>query len=136
MGELMNFNPIRPSRGFRGVDSFGSGGFGAQRDGGTRKHLGQDYIALPGDTAKSPIEGRVSHVGRAYADADYGSVRIVGKEVEFRILYINPSVAVGETVKEGEEIGTVQDIAARYIGITPHVHVEVRMPVDPEWIIP
>lgn len=116
----------------RGTDRYGSGAFGASRDGGARKHLGVDYVAQPGDTWYSPIYGKVTHVGRAYADADYGSVRIARGGVEYRILYIKPSVAGGEVVLDGEEIGTVQDIAARYIGITPHVHVEKWVAVDPD----
>lgn len=116
----------------RGTDRYGSGAFGASRDGGERKHLGVDYVAQPGDTWRSRITGKVTHVGRAYAGTDYGSIRIAGVGVEHRILYIKPSVEVGDHVKKGEEIGTVQDIAARYIGITPHVHVEKWKPVDPE----
>jgi murein DD-endopeptidase MepM/ murein hydrolase activator NlpD len=123
--------PTRPFRGLRNTDRHGSGTFGASRDGGVRFHLGRDYIALPGDTVHSPCDGKVTHIGKAYADADYGSLRIAGKGCEVRMLYVEPSVVVGQRVKMGEEIGAVQDIAARYPGITPHVHVEVWVASDP-----
>jgi hypothetical protein len=123
--------PTRPFRGLRNTDKYGSGTFGASRDGGARFHMGRDYIALPGDTAHSPLIGRVTHIGKAYTDADYGSIRIAGPGCEVRMLYIHPIVSVGHSVSLGEHIGTVQDIAARYPGITPHVHVEVWVASDP-----
>jgi Membrane proteins related to metalloendopeptidases len=93
--------------------------------------MGRDYIALPGDSAHSPLDGKVTHIGKAYPGADYGSIRIAGPGCEVRMLYLAPSVAVGQRVKMGEQIGTVQDIAARYPGITAHVHVEVWVAADP-----
>jgi peptidoglycan LD-endopeptidase LytH len=125
----------QPWRGLRNTDKYGSGVFGASRDGGGRPHLGRDYIALPGDTAVSPIDGKVTHIGKAYADADYGSIRIAGVGYEVRILYVEPSITNGQTVKAGDTIGAVQDIAARYPGITPHIHVEVWIAASPETYI-
>lgn len=123
--------PTRPYRGMRSTDKHGSGVFGASRDGGARHHLGRDYIALPGDSAHSPLDGKVIHVGKAYADADYGSLRIAGKGCEVRMLYVKPSVSVGQRVVMGEQIGEVQDISERYPEITKHVHVEVWVAADP-----
>lgn len=127
--------PSLPWRGTRGMDKFGSGTFGASRDGGKRRHLGRDYIALPGDTGVSPLDGKVTHVGKAYANSDLGSIRIAGAGIEVRVLYIKPEVEVGQPVRVGEVIGTVQDLSAKYPGITPHVHVEVWTPIDPEVVI-
>ena len=124
-----------PWRGTRGTDKYGSGVFGADRDGGSRQHLGRDYIALPGDPGISPIKGKVTHIGKAYPDSDLDSIRIAGCGIEVRILYIKPSVAVGQTVEMGETIGDVQDVSSRYPGITGHVHVEVWKPIDPMLVI-
>lgn len=124
-----------PWRGLRGTDSYGSGVFGAARDNGSRPHCGRDYIAIPGDAAVSPIDGKVTHIGLAYADADYGSVRIAGRGAEVRLLYVKPDIAEGQAVKLGQRIGTVQDIGTRYPGITSHVHVEVWIASNPELYI-
>ncbi len=52
--------PVNPWRGTRGTDSWGSGVFGASRDGGARQHLGLDFIAVVGDDVCAPITGTVA----------------------------------------------------------------------------
>ncbi len=52
----------------RTPDAFGSGDFGASRDGGARTHNGQDYSAVPGSTVLSPVAGKVMKLGYPYGD--------------------------------------------------------------------
>lgn len=115
--------------GVRGVDAFGSGDFGARRDAGKRTHHGVDYVAFVGQKVRAPISGEVSRVGYAYRGiGGLRVVEIVNPETKFtaRVLYVEPTVAVGDVVVAGEEIGAAQDLSGRYPGITNHVHVELR----------
>lgn len=121
-----------PTHGFvRGIDAFGSGDFGASRDGGKRTHEGVDYVVAPGGSVRSPISGEVARLGYAYRGVGgYRIVEIVNSEtkIKARILYVAPTVKVGDVVTAGQEIGTAQDLNTRYPGITNHVHVELRGP--------
>ena len=123
------YNPTHGA--MRGGDVFGSGDFGASRDGGKRRHEGVDYVIAPGAPVHSPIAGEVARLGYAYrGEGGYRIVEIVNSEtkIKARVLYVAPSVEVGDVVVAGEEIGTAQDLNARYPGITNHVHVELRDP--------
>jgi hypothetical protein len=134
--------PTSPYRGLRGVDAWGSGGFGASRDGGLRRHLGCDFLAQPGDIALAPIGGRVVVVGTAYPGSSLGSIHIQGDgpyaEYYVKILYVDPDVYVGTTVKAGDRIGQVQNVTAYYAAKSPgkgpmpnHVHLELKAWVNP-----
>jgi peptidoglycan LD-endopeptidase LytH len=121
------YNPTHGA--VRDVDAFGSGHFGASRDGGKREHEGVDYVIAPGAVVHAPISGEVARLGYAYrGEGGYRVVEIVNSEtkVKARVLYVAPSVEVGDVVVAGQEIGTAQDLNARYPGITNHVHVELR----------
>ena len=121
------YNPTHGA--VRGGDVFGSGDFGASRDGGKRKHEGVDYVIAPGAPVHSPISGEVARLGYAYrGEGGYRIVEIVNSEtkVKARVLYVSPTVAVGDVVVAGQEIGAAQDLNARYPGITNHEHVELR----------
>lgn len=132
-------SPVRPNRGTRGVDAYGSGQFAADRDGGTRAHRGRDYIALLGDSVVSPIDGIVKRRLLAYAGANLEGLEIEGPTVRAKILYLHPEVAVGSKVVAGQPIGTAQDVAAYWMAKEPrpgdmqnHVHLEVMVWIDPE----
>lgn len=115
--------------GVRGIDAFGSGDFGAGRDAGRRKHEGVDYVAEIGAAVRAPISGEVVRMGYAYRGVGgLRSVDIYNAEtkVTARLLYVAPSVEIGDVVVAGEEIGVAQDLSERYPGITNHVHVELR----------
>src|SRR5690606_26576081 len=45
-------------------DSYGSGAFGASRDGGSRHHEGVDYTAQAGQDVRAPISGFVTKIGQ------------------------------------------------------------------------
>lgn len=132
-------SPVRPYRGTRGVDAYGSGTFGASRDAGARAHVGRDYIALPGDGVVSPIDGIVKRHAKAYPDADLAGLEIEGARARVKLLYVLPCVEPGEKVKAGQVIGTAQDVAGYWHAKAPrpgsmqnHVHLEVLVWIDPE----
>lgn len=138
--------PSLPWRGLRGVDPEGAGGFGAPRGGG-RVHDGLDFLALPGDDGVAPGEGTISHLGTAYGPTvidpftgkPYGSIHIQGTgpyaPFYFKILYVAPeSLILGQHVRRGQRLGTVQNIPAYYKAegrMKPHVHLVVRTAADP-----
>ncbi|HEY9219468.1 MAG TPA: M23 family metallopeptidase [Phenylobacterium sp.] len=109
-------------------DSFGSGQFGASRDGGARHHEGVDYISDAGQPVVAPISGFVSKVGFAYDD-DNGLryVEITNPALGYvaRVFYIRADVVVGQAVRVGTPIGEASSLQGRYPGITDHVHLEL-----------
>jgi peptidoglycan LD-endopeptidase LytH len=123
------YNPTHGA--VRAYDAFGSGQFGAVRDAGKRRHEGVDYVAAPGAAVHAPISGEVARLGYAYGgEGGYRVVEIVNSETKMkaRVFYVAPTVEVGDVVVAGQQIGTAQDLNARYPGITNHVHVELRDP--------
>lgn len=112
-------------------DGYGSGAYGASRDGGHRRHEGVDYMADAGQTVVAPISGYVSHIGNAYGDSSrYRYVEITNPALGFeaRVFYIDPDVEVGQAVRLGSPIGRVISLQSRYAGITDHVHLEIAAP--------
>lgn len=113
----------------RGVDAYGSGAYGAVRDGGRRRHQGVDLIASPGEPVRAPIAGVVTRVGAAYAGQDrLRFVEIANAQTHYlaRVLYVSATVTPGAHVEAGDTIGSAQDLTVRYaLGITNHVHVEL-----------
>lgn len=110
-------------------DAYGSGEFGASRDGGSRRHAGVDFIADAGQTVVAPISGYVTRIGYAYAGD--GNLRFVeisnpALKLEARAFYISPKVQVGDTVYVGQPIGKVRTLQRKYPGgMTDHVHLEL-----------
>lgn len=112
----------------RGHDAFGDGFFGARRDGGNRDHEGVDYIAVAGQAVHAPMSGYVTKIGYAYAgDTELKFVEITNPALGYaaRAFYVTPGVEVGQTVRLGQPIGTVESLQGHYPGITDHVHLEV-----------
>lgn len=128
----------------RGVDAYGSGAFGAVRDGGRRRHRGLDIVAAPGDQIRAPIAGVVTRLGAAYEGRDgLTYVEIVNPSTHYRarLLYVGPAVEVGRDVAAGDIVGRAQDLTARYPdGMTNHVHVELTGrhggAIDPQIVLP
>jgi len=130
---------IVPNQRFRGKDAAGSGAYGASRK---RKingkwvsvpgaHKGIDIITYVGQNIMSPIDGVITHVGRAYSDDNrFHSIHIKGTGcadgVNIKLLYVNPRVVVGQTVSAGNIIATAENLFVKYKGITNHAHLEVR----------
>lgn len=111
---------------FREGDRFGFGHFGASR--GNRTHEGVDLVANPGDYVYAPFKGTITKHGYCYSDtSEYRYIEVTGEKNTVRILYaeLDNAFDVGDSVPEGQFLGIAQDIAKRYPGITPHVHVEL-----------
>lgn len=113
----------------RGADAYGEGRFHASRDGGEREHAGVDYVATAGQTVAAPISGYVSKVGLAYPDDQtlrYVEIDNPALHLTARVFYVDPDVAVGDTVAVGRPIGQAHSLQRRYpLGITDHVHLEI-----------
>ena len=119
-------------------DPAGLGHFGAPR--GNRTHQGLDLVAVPGTPVYSPVTGKFVRAGRPYAnDNRYQLVVIHGQGKEFKLMYVEPlpTLKPGDTVRYGKQVGTAQDIAAKYgQGMLNHIHVEVRTIVGADLLDP
>lgn len=113
----------------RGTDAYGEGRFHARRDAGEREHEGVDYVARAGQPVEAPISGYVSRIGLAYPDDQtlkYVEIENPALKLTARVFYVDPGVAVGDTVAVGHEIGRAHTLQHRYpLGITDHVHLEL-----------
>jgi murein DD-endopeptidase MepM/ murein hydrolase activator NlpD len=118
----------------RGADKHGQGYFGASR--GNRKHNGIDLLIEPGQRIVSPIDGKVIRDAYPYAgDLKWSGCLIKGKGMEVKMFYMRLLKGIiGSQVKQGQEIGWAQNIAHKYAGMLPHVHLEIKMMsyVNPE----
>ena len=126
------------SNNIRKSDQFGDGYFGASR--GARVHKGVDFNIEANSTVYSPVFGKVVRTAAPYKSDDRfkglvieGLGRYAGYQI--KIFYVDPQKEiVGRTVKQGETIGTAQDLTVKYPGITNHVHFEITLngeQVDP-----
>ena len=109
-------------------DDFGYGHFGASRDGGAREHEGVDYVGVAGQDVIAPIAGEVTRMGYAYntePGLKYVEITNAALGYKARVFYVNPSVAIGETVELGEKLGSLKTLQHKYAGITDHVHLEL-----------
>lgn len=144
---------VRPWRGFRGSDPWGTGNFGASRDGGGRTHDGIDCLALIGDVIVAPFPGIVTHLGTAYPLSTLGSIHLKGLAEftgwEAKILYVEPDPGLGgRVVAAGDRLGVAQNVAGYWRTQQPdhvgdmknHVHLEIRVTetrlVDPVFYFP
>lgn len=145
--------PVRPYRGLRGTDPWGSGNFGASRDAGGRSHAGLDCLAVTGDVIVAPFPGIVSRLGLAYVGSDLASIHLTGRGDydgwEAKLLYCEPDPGLaGRMVAMGDRLGEAQDVAGYWRKREPghpgemrnHVHLEVRVTetrlVDPYFHFP
>lgn len=108
-------------------DEWGSGHFGASRDGGGRRHEGVDYVGVSGQRVVAPISGYVTKIGYAYEGSNLRYVEITNPALNYvaRAHYVKPTVEVGDVVQMGAKIGTLASLQSRYRGITNHVHLEL-----------
>jgi len=112
--------------------NYGSGDYLASRDGGTRLHPGVDYSGQVGGLVIAPTGGTFEEIP--------GGVRITtrkdekGVQYSVRVLHIDlpqecPTGTSKTTrtkqVREGDVVGTLEDLRKSYPGITPHAHVEI-----------
>lgn len=87
------------------------------------KHLGYDYGVAIGHSVKAPESGKITAVGNSGANSVGLYVYLDGK-YSHRFLHLSKqTVKVGQTVKEGQEIGKTGNT-----GFTtgPHLHHDTR----------
>ncbi|MCD4749334.1 MAG: M23 family metallopeptidase [Thermoanaerobaculales bacterium] len=125
---------FRPVDGALRSDALGDGAFFAPR--GTllvsrRKkfHRGVDLLVTPGEHVRAPADGVVVRRGTVYVTGvSFGLVEVACGSVIHRVLYIDPTVAAGDTVRTGSTIGLAQDLRLRYgPRIKPHIHWETML---------
>ena len=112
----------------RDNDKFGSGLYGASRDGGKRTHKGIDYACYPNSMVLSVTSGVVTKLGYPYKDdPTYRYVEVTDHDLRrFRYFYVKPTVSMNQMVIKGGILGKSQELNRRYNGITEHVHLEVK----------
>ena len=113
----------------RGHDGYGDGFFHARRDGGSRPHEGVDYDSRAGQDVAAPISGYVAKIGYAYPGDErfkYVEIDNPALKLQARVFYVDPDVAVGDSVEIGRPIGRAHSLQRRYPGITDHIHLEVE----------
>ncbi|MEO1628099.1 MAG: M23 family metallopeptidase [Bacteroidota bacterium] len=109
-------------------DSKGLGHFGAPR--GKRKHKGLDFVAQPGQSIFSPIDGIIQRRANPYAnDSRFTGCLIIGtgRHVSYsvKLFYMQP-VAIGISVSAGDYIGKGQEISKKWgKEMLDHLHMEV-----------
>lgn len=103
-----------------------SGGYGMRRDpvtGVSKFHAGLDYSAPVGTPVYATAEGRVTIAERKNM---YGNIVEIDHGYDYMTRYMHLShisVAPGQTVKTGQEIGRVGSTGK---STAPHLHYEVR----------
>lgn len=126
MGTNKAFGKVTEKNEHRGCDqNWGCGSFGASR--GTRAHNGLDIKTKVGETIFSPITGKVTRFPFPYGtDLSYTGIEIVNDQYKVKVFYMKASVSANSNVKQGQAIGTAQNISAKYSStMTNHIHVEV-----------
>lgn len=97
-----------------------------------RTHEGTDFAGENGQKVKAVAEGKVTRIG---TDPFWGKEIEVDHGVGVITLYrgVHPTVAVGETVKVGQPIGTLTEIPCESAQ-QPHLHLQMTVDgraVDP-----
>ena len=97
-----------------------------------RTHEGTDFAGETGQKVKAVAEGKVTRIG---TDPFWGEEIEIDHGVGVITLYcgVHPTVAVGETVKVGQPIGTLSEIPCESVQ-QPHLHLQMTVDgraVDP-----
>ena len=117
-------------KGIRKPDKWGRGEYGQAR--GKKLHKGGDYICEPGQDVVSPIAGLIIRKARPYRKGKFSGLLIQGRHIAIKMFYFKPTKnIIGHYVHQGDIVGVAQDIAEKYPGMTPHIHVRIDS-LDPE----
>ena len=118
--------------GIRDTDKWGSGAFGAGR--GKRKHQGADFMCQPCQNVWFPFEsGYIVRVTMPYVnDSEFFGCQLIGQDnlnhYTAKMFYMLPdmNLIINEVrLKRGAVIGTAQNIALKYPGMIPHIHLQI-----------
>jgi len=123
---------LNPTGGAIRNDSKGAGYFRARRkhrNSSIYPHKGVDFLLPfgPGQDVVSPMSGTLSRKIQVYSDTkEYTGWEIRNDDICIKLFYVVPDFSlVNIMVQQGEVIGTAQDISKRYLGVLPHVHMEI-----------
>lgn len=121
----------------RGIrrDQAGDGSYGSSR--GSRRHVGLDFLCDVDQAVVAPISGVIVRIANPYADSDLSGLVIRGEQATIKMFYFLPATGiVGTQVRQGQPIGTAQDVTLKYPGqgMLPHIHLQVDQ-VDPELLL-
>ena len=130
---------INPTGGNIRRDALGLGYFGAPREkienGRVKRyrHRGNDYVCIPGQDVYIPFTAIPIRMKNP-CDGYHG-VLSRGRGIIGTLFY----VAVRDDIlnvelKEGDVIGTAEDISTKFEGVIPHVHFQIDK-IDPELLI-
>lgn len=97
-----------------------------------RIHTGTDFKGEAGQAVKAVADGTIRQV---YSDVLWGDCLVIDHGYGVQSLYcgVTTSLAEGDTVKVGEEIGILSSIPCESL-LPPHLHLEMRVgdkTVDP-----
>ncbi|MCJ7731793.1 hypothetical protein MUP51_05700 [Candidatus Bathyarchaeota archaeon] len=95
-----------------------------------------------GGEAPSPVDGAVilirrvkAPTGHGFVAADHDTVVLVrnrdNSETVTKLLHVDPFVEVGDMIRVGEPIGVTLRSGYYGWGTSPHLHAEIRSPLDP-----
>lgn len=86
-------------------------------------HTGTDFVGEKGQSVKALADGKVTQIGE---DPLWGETLTVDHGVEVLSVYygVHPTVAVGDSVHVGQEIGKLTDIPCE-VAQGPHLHLEM-----------
>jgi len=108
--------PVVPYQGFRLMDAWGGGSFGAPRAGKENGHPGVDCVGEPGNRIVIPIVGAVSHIGIAYPGELLGSIHIKGVGLydgwRVKLFYVEAVMPRHAVLGQGMPVGVLQDRSA------------------------
>lgn len=112
----------------RGCDPQGCGHYHASR--GSRLHNGIDLAAQVGESVFAGIYGKITRHLRVYSnDPRYIGLEIQGTGIhssyKMKLFYVDQMLPAGTVVSPSSIVGKAQNIAAKYSGITNHVHIEL-----------
>lgn len=110
--------------------------FGADREGGMRKHEGTDIFGQEGIPIISVCDGKVEKLGWNRLGGERVGIR--GEDGNYyyyaHLKAINPYLEIGQKIKKGDFLGTLGRTGDA-ITTPDHLHFGIQLPND-EWINP
>ena len=118
-------------------DGAGSGAFGARRtklvddERVVYPHRGVDLLGDPGTPLFAPVTSVLERNGICYNPSKYPARSHLKLMVftfplgRIRLLYVEPALHAGQSVKAGDLVGHLQDVSGVHPGSTNHVHFEI-----------
>ena len=115
-------------------DAGGSGFFQAPR--GDKLHRDIDFLCSHGQRILAPITGNIVRHSYPYADSKtFSGLVIEGDYCGIQMFYVSPAPGIiGQHVRQGQVIGSAQNIKAKYPDCENHIHFRLLW-LDPTILI-